>query len=80
MSKVDNLVPDPQVAREFGVTSMTMWRWDHDEAKAALGWPAKIKIGDRNFRSRDQLETFKKSLISTALAARTSKATEGASA
>jgi hypothetical protein len=37
---IERLVPDPEVAREFGVTTMSMWRWDHDEAKAALGWPS----------------------------------------
>jgi hypothetical protein len=80
MSDIDRLVPDPEVAREFGVTTMTMWRWDHDEAKAALGWPPKIKNGDRNYRSRNQLEVFKKNLITAALDARASKATEAASA
>jgi hypothetical protein len=56
MSDIDHLVPDPEVAREFGVTTMTLWRWDHDEAKAAQGWPPKIKNGDRNYRSRNQLD------------------------
>jgi hypothetical protein len=70
MSDIDHLVPDPEVAREFGVTTMTTWRWDRDEAKAALGWPPKIKIGDRNYRSRNQLEAFKKNLITAALDAR----------
>jgi hypothetical protein len=70
MSDIDHLVPDPEVAREFGVTTMTMWRWDHDEAKAALGWPPKIKNGDRNYRSRNQLEAFKKNLIATSLGVR----------
>jgi hypothetical protein len=79
-SEVDYLVPDQEVAREFSVTDMTLWRWDHDEAKIALGWPPKIKNGRRNYRSRNQLEAFKKSLIATALAGRASKATEAASA
>jgi hypothetical protein len=27
---LDSLVPDPQVCREFGVSAMTLWRWDRD--------------------------------------------------
>jgi hypothetical protein len=36
----DELVPDPQIFKEFGITSMTGWRWDHDPKMAELGWPA----------------------------------------
>jgi hypothetical protein len=63
----DTLVPDPQVWREFGVTSMTGHRWTNDPD---LDFPAKIKIGDRNFRSRDALEKFKADLIRKAIADR----------
>jgi hypothetical protein len=36
---VDELVPDPQVRREFGgVSEMTIWRWDRDP-KMARGDP-----------------------------------------
>jgi hypothetical protein len=62
------LVPDPQVAAEFHITLMTVWRWDHSPAMAALGWPRKIKVGPRNYRTRDQLEAFKANLIRRALA------------
>jgi hypothetical protein len=67
---IDNLIPDPKVAREFNVSLMTLWRWDRDEAKAALGWPPKVKIGDRNFRHRSRLEAFKSNLLQRALAQR----------
>jgi hypothetical protein len=70
---IERLVPDPEVAREFGVTTMSMWRWDHDEAKAALGWPSKIKNGNRNYRSRNRIEAFKKNLMAAALGARASR-------
>jgi hypothetical protein len=70
MSAVDQLVPDPQVAEEFHVTTMTLWRWDRSPDKIALGWAPKIKIGDRNFRSRNQLEAFKANLVQRALAER----------
>lgn len=38
---VDTLVPDPQVAKEFNVTLMTLWRWTHDPR---LGFPPPVKI------------------------------------
>ena len=57
----DELVPDPQVAREFNVTLMTLWRWDHDPSWPSWGGnrPSKsereITAGDgrlRHSRSR----------------------------
>jgi len=66
----DILVPDPKVAEEFSTTLMTLWRWDHDPAKMALGWPPKVQIGKRNYRHRSQLEAFKANLLQRALAAR----------
>ncbi len=30
----DELVPDPKVCGEFGVTPMTLWRWERDERLA----------------------------------------------
>jgi hypothetical protein len=35
----DTLVPDPQVQKEFGVTAMSIWRWDRDPELIKLGWP-----------------------------------------
>ena len=37
-SPVDALVPDPLVARELGISSMTLWRWDHKPEHTPLGW------------------------------------------
>jgi hypothetical protein len=70
MSEVDNLVPDPVVAREFHVSLMAIWRWDRDPAKAALGWPPKVQLGKRNYRHRSELEKFKANLLKRALATR----------
>jgi hypothetical protein len=62
---VDTLVPDPQVQRELGgVSAMTLHRWTNNPA---LGFPPKLKIGDRNFRSRKQLEQFKQQLMLQAM-------------
>ena len=60
----DYLVPDPQVEREFGVTSMTIWRWTRDPE---LGFPPAIQIKNRNYRSRQQLEAFKSRLLAEAI-------------
>jgi hypothetical protein len=70
MNDIDSLVPDPKVAEEFHTTLMTLWRWDHDPAKVALGWPPKIQIGKRNYRTRSLLEAFKSNLLQRALAER----------
>ena len=53
---------------------MTIYRWDHDPAKRALGWPPKVKIGPRNYRHRNQLEAFKRNLLKRALAKRDGEA------
>lgn len=59
----DELVPDPQVAREFGVSLMTLWRWTHD---ATMDFPAAAKIRNRNYRSRRALDTYKQRVIQNA--------------
>lgn len=66
----DELVPDPQAAREFNVTRMTWWRWGQDPALIALGFPPRIKIRERNFRSRKAIDAFKERLMRSALAQR----------
>lgn len=55
----DDLVPDPVVQREFAVSAMTIWRWDHDPELLALGWPLPVHIRRRNYRSRAALTQFK---------------------
>ena len=61
--KPDNLIPDPIVCAEFGVTAMTLWRWTRDPD---LNFPPAIAIRNRNFRSRKQLEAFKARMLSKA--------------
>ena len=56
MTAADQLVPDPQVWKEFGVSPMTGWRWTKDPK---LGFPPLIKINTRNYRSRAALDNFK---------------------
>jgi predicted DNA-binding transcriptional regulator AlpA len=52
----DELVPDPQVWAEFGISAMTGWRWTRD---AQLDFPPVIKIRERNYRRRRAIEAFK---------------------
>jgi hypothetical protein len=66
----DELVPDPQVAREFNVTLMTLWRWDRDPKLAELGWEPPVKIRTRNYRPRRRLEKFKVALRNFGITAR----------
>jgi hypothetical protein len=70
MSDIEGLIPDPQVAREFNVTLMTLWRWDHTPSLLEKGWPPKVKLGKRNYRHRSALETFKHNLLKAAIAER----------
>ena len=60
----DNLIPDPVVCAEFGVTAMTLWRWTRD---TELNFPPAIAIRNRNFRSRKQLEAFKARMLMKAI-------------
>ena len=63
-TKPDNLIPDPVVCAEFGVTAMTLWRWTRD---SELNFPPAIAIRNRNFRSRRQLEAFKARMLRKAI-------------
>jgi hypothetical protein len=49
---------------------MTLWRYDHDNKMIDAGWPAKIVMGRRNYRSRKALEEFKANMLRHAMLAR----------
>src|SRR5262245_20605016 len=68
---VDILVPDPQVWTEFGVTSMTLYRWTRDPK---LNFPQPVKINGRCYRRRREIEAFKERLLRQAIATRASQA------
>jgi hypothetical protein len=68
----DAFVPDPVVWKELGVSSMTGWRWTQD---ASLQFPPAIQIRGRNFRSRRELEAWKRRMMRLALAQRSHKHT-----
>jgi hypothetical protein len=60
----DELVPDPVVWRELGITPMTGWRWTHDPA---LEFPPAVKIRNRNYRSRAALNAWRERMFRRAL-------------
>jgi hypothetical protein len=67
----DELVRDKQVQHELGgLTSMTLWRWDNNPAKAPPGWEPAVKIGRRNYRRRSVIETVKRNLLQRPIARR----------
>jgi hypothetical protein len=66
----DELVPDPEVRREFDISPATEIRWDLDPRMIALGWPPIIRIGQKRYRSRRAIEAFKRGLIKRASAER----------
>jgi predicted DNA-binding transcriptional regulator AlpA len=48
----DRLIPDAKLRERYGVSDMTIWRWDHDPA---LGFPAPIRIKGRKYRRLSEL-------------------------
>ncbi|WP_262049308.1 hypothetical protein [Bradyrhizobium sp. Bra78] len=65
---LDQLVPDPLVAKEFGgVSLMTLYRWTNDPK---LGFPPPVKIRTKNFRSRLAIEEFKARMMHSAVSQR----------
>ena len=68
--QVDELVPDPQAAKELNISLMTVWRWDRDPELAALGWPPPVYIRKRKYRGRKLLEKFKSAALRRAIRAR----------
>ncbi len=67
LSEPDPWVLDPQVCREFSISAMTLWRWDHDEELVGMGLPPPVTIRKRKFRSRRGLEGFKKRIFEKAI-------------
>jgi predicted DNA-binding transcriptional regulator AlpA len=60
----DQLVPQPKVEREFDRTSMSLWRWLRDPK---LNFPRPVKIRNRNYWRRADLENFKQRLVDESL-------------
>jgi hypothetical protein len=57
MDDQSELIPDPQVAHRYGVTLMSLWRWDH---KPELEFPPAVYICRRKYRERRKLEAWER--------------------
>jgi predicted DNA-binding transcriptional regulator AlpA len=51
------LIPDPQVCRRYGVSGMTIWRWDRNPE---LNFPKPIRINRRKYRDEAELESWER--------------------
>jgi predicted DNA-binding transcriptional regulator AlpA len=49
------LIPDALVAKRYGVSSMTLWRWDRD---TELNFPKPVRIRGRKYRRAEELAEF----------------------
>ena len=52
------LIPDPKVCSRYGVSSMTLWRWDQN---SKLNFPKPIRINRRKYRDEAELEAWERS-------------------
>lgn len=51
-------LPDPQVCERYGVSDMTLYRWDHDPA---TNFPKPYRFGKRfKYRALDELEAWER--------------------
>lgn len=50
-------IPDPQVAERYGISAMTLWRWDRNPA---LKFPAPIRINNRKYRDETALVAWER--------------------
>jgi hypothetical protein len=57
MDSPDDLIPDGEVARRYGVHLKTIGRWDD---YPRLDFPAPIVINGRKYRRRRELEEFER--------------------
>ena len=49
------LVPDAEVCRRYGISSSTIYNWDHNPT---LNFPKPVRINKRKFRDEAELERF----------------------
>ncbi len=71
----NGFIPDTEVRAQLCVSEMTTWRWDRKPDAAPLGWPARVRMGRRNFRNREEFEAFKANLMRQAIEARRTRGT-----
>jgi predicted DNA-binding transcriptional regulator AlpA len=62
----DQLIPDPKVAKQFGVTTRTIDRWDEDPE---LDFPKAVEINGRKYRRRKEIREFQRAHLRSARSA-----------
>lgn len=60
------LLPDRKVCERYGVTKMTLFRWDN---KPELNFPKPVVIQKRKYRYLHELEDFERARVKSAVAA-----------
>jgi predicted DNA-binding transcriptional regulator AlpA len=51
-------LPDSQVCKRYGVSPMTLWRWDHNPE---MNFPKPMRINRRKYRDEAELEAWERS-------------------
>ena len=59
----DQLIPDPKVAKQFGVTTRTIDRWDEDPE---LDFPKAVEINGRKYRRSNEIRVFQRAHLRSA--------------
>lgn len=49
------MLPEVKVRERYGVSSMTLWRWDQNPC---LNFPPAIRINKRKYRDETELDAF----------------------
>ena len=55
MEDEKRLIPDVKVQKRYGVSAMTIWRWDHDPQ---LDFPKAVRIRGHKYRDESELDAF----------------------
>jgi hypothetical protein len=64
-------LPDALVRQRYGVSDMTIQRWDADPE---LGFPKALRINGRRYRDEAELEAWERSLAAKGKASKTEAA------
>jgi predicted DNA-binding transcriptional regulator AlpA len=64
MSDASEWLTGPQVARYFNISTMGIWRWQHDPR---LSFPQATKIRSRNYWRISDIKEFEKRMVAAAL-------------
>lgn len=63
----DELILNTDVCADLNIADMTAARWDDDPAMQKLGWPERIVLNRRIYRSGAKYRAFKERLIEKAI-------------